>query len=122
MSVTDNELIQSGSFDPYNTWRTLVTLNPVADFDHMSEEERTVAICLETYDGKLRNYRGSVTFDRFANTASYHFLLSVYHVKDVKNPGGKTLEEELADTIDIIPLRLTSRFTWSTDAEKVKDL
>ncbi|CAB9518031.1 hypothetical protein SEMRO_901_G217950.1 [Seminavis robusta] len=108
-----------GAADNTNQWKTLVWLYPVDDFDNMSEEDRTVAICLETYDGKLRNYRGSATFDRFANSASYRFLLSVYRVQDVKQGDGLVVEQ-LGDNVETFELRLTSRFTWTLEANKVK--
>ncbi|CAB9518839.1 expressed unknown protein [Seminavis robusta] len=101
-------------------WRTLVRLDPIDDIDNMSEEKRTVAICLETYDGKLRTYRGSATFDRYSDSASYRFFLSVWRVKDVKKANGDVVVEEMGDTVERFPLRLTTRFSWSTDANKVK--
>ncbi|CAB9504282.1 hypothetical protein SEMRO_191_G082280.1 [Seminavis robusta] len=120
----DNQpILQTGSFDPYCSWKTLVFLNPVDDFEKMSEEDRTVAICLETYDGKRRNYRGSATFDRFAGTASYRFLLSVRRVENIVQDYGQVTErlsEHLSSSVERFELRLTKRFSWTTETHKVK--
>ncbi|CAB9525186.1 unknown protein [Seminavis robusta] len=112
-------ILHTGSFDAACNWKPIVVLSAVNDFENMSDEDRTVAICLETYDGKLRNYRGTASFDRFDNTASYAFHLSVRKAKHAKHSVG-SVAEVLNDTVDQIEIRLTSRFTWEARAEKVK--
>ncbi|CAB9528853.1 unknown protein [Seminavis robusta] len=83
-------------------------------------ETRHVAIGFETYDGTIRDYRGSATFDRHTTAIAYRFVIRGVQVK--RNADGTlpndvtTLEGPIQDE----ELRLTSRFEWFTKFQKIK--
>ncbi|CAB9527447.1 hypothetical protein SEMRO_1999_G310140.1 [Seminavis robusta] len=109
---------RASSHDPLLSYRTIVSLDPIDDADSMGET-RHVAIGFETYDGTIHDYRGAVTFDRFAGSASYRF--HIRGVRAERNDDGTMPNDCALDgPIESMELRLTSRFEWYTKFQKIR--
>ncbi|CAB9530789.1 hypothetical protein SEMRO_3044_G342700.1 [Seminavis robusta] len=105
--------------DPSRSYNTIVALDPITDIESM-KESRHVAIGFETYDGTIRDYRGSATFDRFGVTASYRFLIHGVQVSRKADGSMPDDDGEVKGSVETQELRLTSRFQWYTRSHKIK--
>ncbi|CAB9505322.1 unknown protein [Seminavis robusta] len=117
--MADPYIDRASSFDPYLTYETIVAIEPIHDQDRM-EGTRHAAIGFETFDGKIRDYRGSVFFDRFKGTSSYRFFIRGFQVERKEDGSLPDDDGEVGNPIESMELRLTARYEWCTKFKKIR--